>query len=142
MSVVLPIGPHICEPGFALRPDNQKARGSATQPIEDACRQALSGAFGLASEIGLQYLKQQTAFTTMFIPVVVTTAPLFVASYQASEIDLSSGMISEEKVFFGADGPEAVDWLVVDYPTGDSIVPDAIPDSVSAIDAGILGELK
>jgi hypothetical protein len=135
-------GPIICDTGyFAIKEKRANGRNSASQPIEEACRQALSGSYGLKNELYSQYLKQRISFRAKFIPIIVTTAPLFVAQYKHSDVDIKTGKINEDKIYFGSSDPEPVEWLVVDYPAGNTIDPNAVPDGLTTVNTGRLGRM-
>lgn len=145
-SIRMSQGPQICDVGFALRPESKgsRRRGSAAEPIEAACRQVLFGTFGLANEICGQNANRSEAYRAMFVPIVITTAPLFVATYPLEDINIPTGTISEDEVWFGESSsvPEATPWLVVDYPVGHSIVREVIPPGNVTVDTKELGKLR
>lgn len=115
---------------------NAAGRVSNPQNIENAFGQVLRGLSGFAQEQMAQKCKGYTPFTSFFIPVVVTTASLYVAYYELKDIDLSTGKIGNDKVFFGPKGqpPEEQPWVLVHYGATDSVAPSSIPDSFNGND--------
>ena len=106
-------------------------RTSTPQNIENAFGQVLKGVGGFAQEQLGQRYKSRDVFQTFFVPVVVTTASLYVAYYETRDVDLSTSKISKDKVHFGAHGQTAedVEWVLVDYGVGESISPKPIPEA-------------
>jgi hypothetical protein len=111
-------------------------RGSNPQNIENAFMQVLKGVGGLAQEQVSQRNKTRELFKTFFIPIVVTTAQLYVAYYEIENIDLSTGKLSKDKVLFGPqDQPaEEVSWVLVDYGVGENVAANPIPDDYHGVD--------
>ena len=111
-------------------------RGSTPQNIENAFGQVLKGVAGFAQEQLDQRRKSCTLFKTFFIPIVVTTASLYVAYYELRNIDLSMGKISKDKVLFGPQGQPAEEepWVLVDYGVGENVAPKPIPESYHGVD--------
>jgi len=111
-------------------------RTSTPQNIENAFGQVLKGGAGLAQEQLTQRLKRGELFTTFFVPVVVTTASLYVAYYETRNIDLSTGQIAKDKILFGPQGEpaEEVDWVMVDYAIGENIADKPIPEAYHGVD--------
>jgi len=104
-------------------------RGSNPQNIENAFGQVLRGLSGFAHEQLTIRFKSNTPFKSIFIPVVVTTASLYVAHYDLKDINLSTGKIENNKVDFGQWKPEEQPWILVYYGATDSIAASPIPDS-------------
>ncbi len=118
-------------------------RYASPNPIEDAFIQACIGVSGVAQELELQLEKElgkeseeePQKFSMLFIPVVITTAPLYVATYDLKDVDLASGRINRDKIDFGPRGqkPEKVEWLLVDYGASRSISPERLDEYVEGI---------
>ncbi len=111
-------------------------RASTPQNIENAFVQVLKGVGGFAQEQHHQRTKSRELFKTFFIPVVVTTAQLYVASYETKNIDLSTGKISKAKVSFGPkEQPDMeVDWVLLDYGVGENVAPNPIPENYHGVE--------
>lgn len=113
----------------------KQKRYSSPQPIEDALIQACIGVSGMAQEQEVQWGKgpEQDEFSVTLIPIVITNAPLYIAMYDLGDVDLASGAIKPDKVYFGPDGqrPERIEWLLVDYGVGRSLTPDRLYESVT-----------
>jgi hypothetical protein len=88
------------------------------QPIEDAFLQACAGVSGIATEEYDNLKKDRKDCSVLFIPVIITTAPLYYAEYDLKDVDLASGYIDRDKVFFGPrnEKPAELKWLQVNYP--------------------------
>jgi len=110
-------------------------RYSSPQPIEDAFIQACIGISGIAQEQEIQWGKdsEREEFSVILIPIVITNAPLYIAMYDLDDVDLASGTIRNDKVYFGPAGqiPERIDWLLVDYGVGRSLTPDRLYENVT-----------
>ncbi len=112
----------------------KQKRYSSPQPIEDAFIQACVGISGIAQEQEIQWGKgsEREEFPVILIPIVITNAPLYIAMYDLDDIDLASGTIGNDKVYFGPAGiPERIDWLLVDYGVGRSLTPDRLYENVT-----------
>ena len=97
----------------------------------------------LAEEHITQRLKVSHAVRAAFIPVVVTTANLHAATYHIRDVDLDTGTLARDKVSFGPGvSPESLQWVLVHYDVGESLVPNAIPDEYHGVDAGSLQQYK
>lgn len=123
---------------------NGRSNKSSPNPIEDAFRQVCLGVSGIAQEMELQCRKDPQDIKASFIPVVITTAPLYVASYEADKIDLASGSISIDQVCFGNGDerePSKTKWLMVDYPASKSLSPDDLYRDVRGISPVELEEI-
>lgn len=112
-------------------------RTSDPQTIESAFTQVLRGVGGLAQEQLKQRAKVRKVFTTYFIPVVVTTAALYAARYQLSDIDLSTGKISRDSVH-----SEEWPWMLVHYGVGDNLGGNPIPEEYKGVDITELDKYK
>jgi hypothetical protein len=119
-------------------------RVSTPQNIENAFGQVLKGVGGFAQEQLNQRRKSRALFKTFFVPIVVTTALLYVAYYEPSDIDLSTGKISKGKVLFGPQGQpaEEVEWVLVDYGVGENVAPKPIPEDYHSVDPAELQKHK
>ena len=114
------------------------AAGRASNPknIENAFGQVLRGLSGFAKEQHSQKSKGNAPFKSIFIPVVITTASLYVAYYELKDIDISTGKIGKDKVFFGPKGqsPEEQPWVLVHYGATDSVALSSILGSFNGND--------
>ncbi len=119
-------------------------RTSTPQNIENAFGQVLKGIGGLAQEQLDQRHKSRDLFKTFFVPVMVTTASLYVAYYEARNVDLSTGRIAKDKVLFGPESQpaEEVEWVLVDYGVGENIAPKPIPEDYHGLDPAELQKYK
>ena len=79
-------------------------RASTPQNIENAFGQVLKGVGGFALEQLDQRSKSRALFKTFFVPIVITTASLYVANYRPEDVDLGTGTIIKDKVSFGPQG--------------------------------------
>ncbi len=111
-------------------------RTSNPQNIENAFVQVLKGVGGFAQEQIGQRGKSRELFKSFFVPVVVTTAQLYVAYYENKNIDLSTGKISKAKVSFGSKEQPAmeVEWVLLDYGVGENVAPNPIPENYHGVD--------
>ena len=110
-------------------------RHASPNPIEDAFIQVCIGVSGVARELELQVGKKPQKFSALFIPVVITTASLYVAEYDLKDVDLTSGSINRDKIYFGPRGekPEKIEWLLVDYGASRSISPERLDEHIEGI---------
>ncbi|MEE9366774.1 MAG: hypothetical protein V3W44_08815 [Dehalococcoidales bacterium] len=115
---------------------NSTRRTSTPQNIENAFVQVLKGVGGLAQEQVGQRNKSRELFKTFFVPIVVTTAQLYVAYYEIKNIDLSTGKLSKDNVLFGPQNQPAqeVEWVLVDYGAGEDVAPEPIPEDYQGVD--------
>ena len=123
---------------------NSGRRASTPQNIENAFVQVLKGVGGFAQEQVSQRGKGRELFKTFFIPVVVTTAELYVASYETKNIDLSTGKIRKDSVRFGSEPEPAMEvaWVMLDYGIGENVAPMSIPESYHGVDPAELQKYK
>lgn len=123
---------------------SSRGRISTPQNIENAFGQVMKGVAGFAQEQLKQRHKSRDLFRTFFIPVVVTTASLYVAYYEKGDIDLSTGKINEARVLFGPQGQPAkeVEWVLVDYGVGENVTPEPIPEDYHGVDPKGLQKYK
>ena len=120
-------------------------RSSTPQNIENAFGQVLQGVGGFAQEQLAQRTKNHELFKTFFIPVVVTTAELYVAYYEIKDIDLATGKVSKDKVLFGnSQGQPAEEdpWVLLDYGVGENVAPEPIPKDYYGADPAELQKHK
>jgi hypothetical protein len=94
-----------------IEPPNRDKRASATDAIEDAFRQVTLGQTGLAYK-----LRRACALTIRLIPVVVTTAELMSAHFDADKISLDGGKIEPNDLKL-----EPRKWLAVNYRISDVV---------------------
>jgi hypothetical protein len=112
----------------------RRGRTSTPQNMENAFRQVLMGVGGFGQEQREQRQREQRAngsksFEVSFIPVVMTTAKLYVATYDINDIDLETGTIrGKEKVSF-----TTADWVLVHYGVSTALVPEVIPEKYYGI---------
>jgi hypothetical protein len=101
---------------------------ASPQPIEDAFTQVCIGVSGIAQEQEMQYRKEPGPLSAIFIPILITNVPLYVATYNLDDVDLTSGAINSKNIFFGPAGqkPEEIGWLLVDYGVSRSVTPDGL----------------
>lgn len=124
--------------------ERRKKRRSDPQPIEDALIQACLGVGGLLAERIRQISKTikdgdrefYDISDTYYVPIVITTCPLYVAKYDLSNVDIASGTIEKDKLSFaGLPNPtEPVKWVLVDYGAPTRTVPDMIFDKFHGVD--------
>ena len=121
-----------------------RKRTSTPQNIESAFVQVLTGVGGFAQEQIRQKGKGRELFKSFFVPVVVTTAQLYVASYEVKNIDLSTGKIAKAKVSFGTKEEPAMEegWVLLDYGVGENVAPNPIPENYHGIDPVELQKYK
>lgn len=125
----------------------RKERGkkySDPQPIESALIQACLGVGGLIEERIRQISKTIKDKTiefydisdTYFVPIVVTTCPLYVTKYDLSNVDIADGTIEKDKLTFVGlpDSMEPVKWVCVDYGASTKTIPDIIFENVHGVD--------
>jgi len=122
----------------------KKERASNIENIEKAFKQVLRGTAGFAQEQLCQRHKHPNTIRTFFIPIVITTAKLYVAGYKPEDVNLETGTISKEKVHLGPNGqpPEEVEWVLVDYGAGENLAPGSTPENFWSVDPGELQKYK
>lgn len=121
----------------------RKEKHSASpNPIEDAFKQVCIGVSGIVQELEHQCKKDPQKLSTLFIPIVITSAPLYVAVYDLKDVDLTSGSINQDKIYFGPRGQKAekMEWLLVDYGASRSISPERLDENVEGISPVALEE--
>ena len=121
-----------------------KGKTSTPQNIENAFVQVLTGAGGLANEQRLQSHRKRSVFKVSFIPVVITTASLYVAQYEIRDVDEKTGRIAKDKVLFGPkdQGPDEEPWVLVNYGVGEALAQPEIPRDYNGVDPAELYEFK
>lgn len=104
--------------------------------IEKAFAQVLIGTSGFANEQYEQRSKDFSVFKAFFLPIVVTTANLYVAHYKLQDISIETGKLEMDKVYLARTGqpPEEVEWVLVDYGAGENVAPNAIPEDERSTD--------
>lgn len=119
-------------------------RSSTPQNLENAFGQVLRGVAGFAEEHRRQRGKTCATFSAFFIPVVVTTAQLYVATYEPHDIDLSTGRVNKDQVNFGPPDqlPQEEFWVLVDYSVGENLAPESIPEEYYGVDPNELVKYK
>lgn len=123
---------------------NYSKRASTPQNIENAFVQVLKGVGGFAQEQLVQRTKSRELFKTFFVPVVITTAELYVAYYKIKDIDLATGKISRGKVQFGSREEPAKEspWVLLDYGVGENVAPEPIPKDYHGVNPAELQKHK
>lgn len=128
-----------------INPRNERNRKySDTQPLENAFIQACLGVGGLLAERIRQISKTikdgakefYDISDTYFIPIIVTTCPLYVTKYDLSDVDISNGRIEKDRLSFVGliNSPESVNWVLVDYGAPTKTIPDAIFENFHGVD--------
>lgn len=123
----------------------RKDKISTPQNIEDAFSQVLRGVGGFAQEQRKLRMDAKDESSAFFIPVVVTTAPIYVAGYRPEDIYLGSGTLAKNKVSLGEppQQPDEEKYVLADYGAGESVSPEDIPYPARTIDPGkLLKEFK
>jgi hypothetical protein len=98
---------------------------SSPNHIEDAFLQVCVGVSGIAHELRDQFSVDHQDKSVLLIPVVITSAPLFVATYDLDAVDIATAKYYRDRVTFGSKGqpPEELNWVLVDYGASRSIGP-------------------
>lgn len=112
-----------CGLEVSLNPGRQQRSSNATT-IYSACQQALTGIGGLAVEHKKYMYHERSELPHFYVPVVITTADLYVTSYHRYEVDLRTGNLSAEKA-----NTSPVDWVVLDWPVREPLQITAPEDS-------------
>lgn len=121
----------------------RNGRLGTSQSIEDAIRQTLLGATGIAREQLSIRERFGQGFLIGIVPVVVTTAELYVASYSIDDVNLNTGTLDTSAVEFGpGDQPESVPYLLAEYDVGGSIHPNLLHPDWDSEDLTKLARLK
>jgi hypothetical protein len=106
---------------------SQQKYESSPQPIENSFLQTFAGVSGMAQEMYENVTKKDPKeCSILFVPVIITTAPLYYAGYDLNDVDLASGYIDKGRVFFGEPNkkPEELEWIQVNYPVSRSTFPE------------------
>ncbi len=93
-----------------------KVKPSNTKTINDACYQVLMGLGGFVFEQMEQMRKYTEGGSYGYIPMIITTAKLYLVNYCVSDINLEEGKIATDKT-----KTEIVNWLVLSYGVPESI---------------------
>jgi hypothetical protein len=109
---------------------------STPQPLEDTFTQVCLGVTGLILEQDTLGSKTSDKIKAIYIPIVLTNAPLYVSTYNVEDISLTNGNIPKGKIHFGAGDqpPERIDWVVVDYGISRKANPDKLYSKISDIE--------
>jgi hypothetical protein len=100
-------------------------RSSRTDAIYAACRQVMTGVGGLALE-RKRRMGANISETFFCIPVVITSADLYVTKYRPLDVSLKTGNVLPEKGH-----TQAVDWIIYDFPVPEPLQVTAPEDSPS-----------
>jgi hypothetical protein len=107
-----------CQDARELKAEHGKTNSwkSATERIEKACYQAVQATQALVTEIGrrqglLLNNQMEPEVTTAVMPMVVTTANLFLCHFDAKNVSLQTGEIDRALVSY-----EAVNLIILEYP--------------------------
>jgi len=108
------VGP-ICVEGVEIDEDRltkDAFKAASPDPIWQAARQTCKGYLGFVQQEFTERRKPQSTSTDrlILVPVLVTTAPLFVAEVDVSEIDLSTGNLAAPLQL------KPVPWVVLRHP--------------------------
>lgn len=124
--------------------ERSNKKNSDPQPIENAFIQVCLGVGGLLTERIRQISKTikdgakefYDISDTFFIPIVVTTCPLYVTKYDLSDVDISTGKIEKDKIsFIGLpNSPESVKWVLVDYGAPSKTTPEMVFKNFHGVD--------
>lgn len=119
-------------------------RVSNPQNIENAFTQVLRGVAGFAQDQHSQRSKTYIPFTTYFLPVVVTTAILYIGYYDPNDVSITDGRINKDKVHFGPKGqpPEFQKWVLVNYGATNEVAPQSIPKDFVGEDPKLMLKYK
>lgn len=124
---------------------NISKRTSTPQNIENSFIQVLKGVGGFANEQISQRSKANALCKTFFIPVVITTAKLYVAYYELKDINLYNGKIDKDHILFGSSKGQTTEedpWVLIDYCAGKNTTPETIPQDHRGIDPAELLKYK
>ena len=92
-------------------PPSKAGSSASTKTLEDAFNQVTLGLIGLGRQ-----LHRSQHFSFRIVPVVVTTAEVFVADFNIGDVSLQRGEISRANLKL-----RPLDWLVVNYAISDVI---------------------
>lgn len=104
-----------------------KGKSGRTESIYSACNQVLTGVGGLACE-RKKRMNPNLLQTYFYVPVVVTSAELFVTRYNAADVDLKTGNIPLEMA-----NTQPVDWVIYDFPVPEPLQVTPREDSMSSL---------
>ena len=129
------------------RPPNKRL--SNPEPLERVFIQVCRGVGGLVTEQKRQRTKtlrdldeddtdefEDLTSETYFVPIVITTAPLYVASYDLSDVGIVNGTLGRNSInFMGSPlSPEPVRWVMIDYGAAASVTPDELYYNFHGVD--------
>jgi hypothetical protein len=109
--------------GLEVYRQKQPGRQSQSKTILTACDQVLTGVTGLALERISQTRKSPEPDRWFYIPIIVTTARLFLPRFKISDVSLQDGTIDPGKT-----KTHEVPWVYFDFPTRTSLPLTPIPD--------------
>lgn len=92
-------------------PPNRAGGSASTKTLEEAFNQVTMGAVGLGRQ-----LHRLQKFNFRVVPVVVTTAEVFAADFQAGNVSLQRGELVPANLKL-----RPLDWLVVNYAISDTM---------------------
>ncbi|MCL5005945.1 MAG: hypothetical protein M1404_05375 [Acidobacteria bacterium] len=104
-----------------------KGKSGRTENIYAACTQVLTGVGGLANE-QKKRMDPNAPQTYFYIPVVITSAELFVTRYNPNDVDLKTGDVPLEKA-----DTQPVDWVIYDFPVPEPLQVTPREDSMSTL---------
>lgn len=119
----------VMQVGFELK-GNDRGDGVKTKGLGDAVDQAFRGVGGLVEQLP-SWLKQGTG--AFVVPIVVTTASLFVTDQALDEADLQSGELSGVTL-------REVEWLWFDVHLNRSLLPDVYRETAVQTTLDPIGE--
>lgn len=124
--------------------DRAIQKRSDPEPLERAFIQVCRGVGGLLIEQKRQREKIIRDGTgefydiseAYFVPIVITTASLYIAQYDLSDVDIASGTIERDKLnFLGSNSlSDPVKWVMVDYGAGANTAPDELYENFEGLD--------
>lgn len=133
-----------------IQEDRQPNRRlSNPEPLEQVFIQVCRGVGGLAAEQKRQRTKtlsdldegdidesEDLTSEIYFVPIVITTAPLYIASYDLSDVDIMSGTLGRNSIEFSGSSlsPEPVRWVMIDYSAAASVTPDELYNNFHGVD--------
>jgi len=97
--------------GVETTSKNPKGKGSATETIENACQQVITGLHGLVMD-HMEAVKSEgkPQYDLAYIPLVITTANLYVTNYDSSKVNISAGTIAGEDISF-----TSANWVIYNW---------------------------
>lgn len=123
--------------GLEVHYQKRQGRLSQSKTIFEACNQVMTGVAGLVA-YRLEKLKHSPIDGRWcYIPVIVTTAKLYLTKYDAREVSLEAGTIELSKT-----KTQEVPWVYYDFPTRPSLPLTPIPYDFQPKGLRELRELK